>query len=93
MSTTRLSVAGMMCASCVSSVEGALQAVPGVQEALVNLAERTALVKGESEPAALVQAVREAGYDAAVMQGRAAEAEKDAYEARQYRRLWWQVWV
>ncbi len=89
----RLSIAGMMCAGCVSTVETALQAVPGVDLAYVNLAERTALVKGQPDPAALVQAVKTAGYDAAIMQGRAAETEKEAHEQAQYRQLWKRVWV
>lgn len=96
MSTTssiRLSITGMMCAGCVSGVETALQSVAGVSEVNVNLAERTAQVKGNVDPAELVQAVRAAGYNAAVMQGRASEEEKEAHEQAQYRRLWRRVWV
>lgn len=89
----RLSIAGMMCAGCVSAVETALQAVAGVEQASVNLAERTAQVTGTPELAALVQAVKKAGFDAAIMQGRAAEAEKEAHEQAQYRQLWRRVWV
>ncbi len=89
----RLSITGMMCAGCVSSVETALQSVAGVTEANVNLAERTAQVKGDVDPAALVQAVKAAGYTAAVMQGRASEQEKEAHEQAQYQRLWRRVWV
>ncbi|MDD5393984.1 MAG: heavy metal translocating P-type ATPase [Thiothrix sp.] len=89
----RLSIAGMMCAGCVSAVETALQSVPGVTEANVNLAERTALVQGNPDPAVLLQAVKKAGFDAAIMQGKAAEAEKEAHEQVQYQRLWRRVWV
>ena len=89
----RLSITGMMCAGCVSSVETALQSVAGVTQANVNLAERTAQVLGEVDPAALVQAVKAAGYTAAVMQGRASEQEKEAHEQAQYQRLWRRVWV
>ncbi len=91
--TIRLSVAGMMCAGCVGAVEKALTSVAGVQEAHVNLAERTALVKGEPDETALVQAVKQAGFNAAVMRGRAAEAEKEAHEQQQYQTLWKRVWV
>ncbi|WML84916.1 heavy metal translocating P-type ATPase [Thiothrix subterranea] len=83
----------MMCAGCVSSVETALQSVAGVTQANVNLAERTAQVLGKVDPAALVQAVKAAGYTAAIMQGRAAEQEKEAHEQAQYQRLWRRVWV
>ena len=54
----------MSCASCVSRVQNALQAVPGVAQARVNLAERTALVMGSASAAELVQAVEKAGYGA-----------------------------
>ncbi len=52
----------MSCAGCVSSVETALRGVPGVTEASVNLADRSAEVSGSAAPAALVAAVRAAGY-------------------------------
>lgn len=91
--TLRLSITGMMCAGCVSAVEKALQSVTGVHQANVNLAERTAMVTGDIEPNALLKAVKEAGYNAAIMQGREAEAEKEAHEQAQYRHLWRRVWV
>ena len=60
----QLLINGMSCASCVSRVQNALQAVPGVAQARVNLAERTALVMGSASAADLVQAVEKAGYGA-----------------------------
>lgn len=60
----QLLINGMSCASCVSRVQNALQAVPGVAQARVNLAERTALVMGNASAADLVQAVEKAGYGA-----------------------------
>lgn len=60
----QLLINGMSCASCVSRVQNALQAVPGVAQARVNLAERTALVMGSASAAELVQAVEKAGYGA-----------------------------
>lgn len=53
----QLLINGMSCASCVSRVQSALQTVPGVVQARVNLAERTALVMGNASAADLVQAV------------------------------------
>ena len=91
--TVRLSIAGMMCAGCVSSVENALQAVAGVETAHVNLAERTALIAGTAKPEDLVSVVKQAGYDAAIMQGRQAEADKQAAEEVYYKTLWRRVWV
>ncbi|EOY9167745.1 TPA: copper-exporting P-type ATPase CopA [Raoultella ornithinolytica] len=60
----QLLLSGMSCASCVSRVQNALQSVPGVTQARVNLAERTALVMGSASAAELVQAVEKAGYGA-----------------------------
>ena len=60
----QLLINGMSCASCVSRVQKALQAVPGVTQARVNLAERTALVMGSASAQDLVSAVEGAGYGA-----------------------------
>lgn len=60
----QLLINGMSCASCVSRVQNALAAVPGVTQARVNLAERTALVMGRAAATELVQAVEKAGYGA-----------------------------
>lgn len=54
----------MSCASCVIRVQDALQSVPGVTQARVNLAERTALVMGSASADQLVKAVEKAGYGA-----------------------------
>ncbi|MDX3905085.1 MAG: heavy metal translocating P-type ATPase [Pigmentiphaga sp.] len=61
-----LRIEGMTCASCVARVEKALSRVPGVTRAEVNLATETARVEmvADLEPAALVAAVKKAGYDA-----------------------------
>ncbi len=58
---------GMTCASCVFRVEKALNAVPGVTDATVNLATQRAHVvwrDGAADEAALVSAVEAAGYGA-----------------------------
>jgi Au+-exporting ATPase len=59
-----LSIDGMTCASCVARVERALTAVPGVTQANVNLGAESARVEGVAEAAALVAAIKQAGYDA-----------------------------
>lgn len=83
----RLSVGGMSCAGCVASVETALRAVPGVDQANVNFAEHTAQTMGEVSPQALIQAVKQAGYEAAELVDEADEAEKEAAEMGYYRAL------
>lgn len=92
-SAIRLSIAGMTCAGCVSSVEKTLASVAGVTQVSVNLVERTALIKGGVDPENLKQAVKQAGYDAAIMQGKASETEKEVHEQVQYQRLWQRVWI
>ncbi|MDH5436620.1 MAG: heavy metal translocating P-type ATPase, partial [Gammaproteobacteria bacterium] len=83
----RLSVSGMSCAGCVKSVEDALMAVPGVTEVAVNFAEHTADISGVVSDNDLVNAVISAGYNAAVMQGKEDEAQKEAEDMRHYRQL------
>lgn len=68
--TERLSfsigIEGMTCASCVSRVERAIKAAPGVSSASVNLAtERAEVVFEGDRPdvAAVSQAIREVGYE------------------------------
>jgi Cu+-exporting ATPase len=61
-----LTIEGMTCASCVRRVEKALVQVPGVTAAEVNLATETARVSGAGDTAALIAAVRQAGYGAHV---------------------------
>jgi Cu+-exporting ATPase len=79
--TVDLSVGGMTCASCVGRVERALQQVPGVREASVNLATESARVVvdangDEGIDARLRRAVRSAGYEP-----RSAEAAQAAADA------------
>ncbi|KAG4080975.1 hypothetical protein HA402_010146 [Bradysia odoriphaga] len=62
-----LAIEGMNCASCVKRVEKALSAVPGVQQAQVNLATERARVAYDpatAQAAALVAAIVNAGYQA-----------------------------
>jgi Cu+-exporting ATPase len=63
----RLPVTGMTCASCAARVEKAVAAVPGVRQAVVNLATEEAFVDVDSGVPLedLAEAVRKAGYDVA----------------------------
>ena len=65
-----LAVQGMTCAACVWRIEEAVTQVPGVHEAAVNLATERAQVTydaAEINPAAIAQAVTDAGYAPAVI--------------------------
>jgi Au+-exporting ATPase len=87
-----LAIRGMTCASCVGRVERALAAVPGVRSASVNLATERARVEADAgvDPADLVRAVEETGYEAGLVEAGVAtgdaEAERRAGEERELRR-------
>lgn len=85
---TTLQVEGMTCASCVSRVEKALKKVPGVSEALVNLATQKATIVALSTVpvSALKAAIEKAGY---------AAKDVSAEQPSQAKRLpdWWPVAV
>lgn len=81
----RLSILGMSCAGCVGAVEGALATVTGVESFNVNFADHSATVKGDVNPELLTQALKSAGYDAAVMEGFEDPAEQEALEMQRYR--------
>jgi len=73
--SAEFAVSGMTCASCVAHVEAAAKRVPGVLEATVNLAtERAHIVyrDGIADPAAIVRAIADAGYDAKLVGSEAA---------------------
>ncbi|MBM3313711.1 HAD-IC family P-type ATPase, partial [candidate division WOR-3 bacterium] len=64
--TVTLSVGGMTCASCVATVEKALNRLPGVKSATVNFAIEKAIVEFDpkvSPVATLEKAVTDVGYD------------------------------
>lgn len=83
----RLSILGMSCAGCVGAVEGALSSINGVNSVSVNFADHSALVKSSVDPELLTQAVKEAGYDAAVMEGLEDPEEQEEQELQRYRVL------
>ena len=73
-----LPVLGMTCASCQHHVEDALRSTAGVESAHVDLiAHRASIVfdPAIATPAVLVQAVRNAGYDAVLPRADASSAE------------------
>ncbi len=83
----RLSILGMRCAGCVSAIEGALATVEGVTSVSVNFADHTATIIGQANPIALKQAAKEAGFDAALMEGIEDPAEQEEQELQRYRSL------
>ena len=64
--TYDIGIGGMTCASCVARVEKALNKVPGVESATVNLATETARIavtSADTTDARLRRAIRDAGYE------------------------------
>lgn len=89
--SVQLLLDGMTCASCVSKVQKALNSVPGVENARVNLAERSALVTGTAVPEDLINAVIKAGYGAEIIQDEAKRRERQQEVAQgNMRRFRWQ---
>ncbi|MEB5965971.1 heavy metal translocating P-type ATPase [Comamonas testosteroni] len=80
-----LQVGGMTCASCVGRVERALRKVPGVQDAVVNLATERASVQlqGGVTVGALIAAIEKAGYEAQPVAHSVGAAGEDATAERQ----------
>lgn len=83
----RLSILGMRCAGCIAAVETALQGVNGVSSVNVNFADHSAVVIGLAPPEQLKSALKEAGYDAAVMEGLEDPEDEERQEDERYRDL------
>ena len=85
-----LIIEGAGCASCVTKIENALNALPDVKSAEMNFADRTVSVTGDASIEQLIKAVENAGYNASVTAGLTdAESLEEKEEADQayYRRL------
>ena len=64
--TTELTVTGMTCGHCEMRVKMALEKVPGVKGAEADNTKDVAIItsEGDVDMAAMVQAVKDAGYEA-----------------------------
>ena len=77
-----ISIGGMTCASCVARVEKALNKVPGVESATVNLATESARITVQSTDvteARLRRAIRDAGYEPLTAQAAEAASQSAAW--------------
>ena len=89
-------VTGMTCAACSARVEKAVKAVPGVTEVSVSLLTNAMGVEGTAAEDAVIRAVQDTGYGAAVKgQGTPSAAAEDALADRETpkikRRLIWSL--
>jgi Au+-exporting ATPase len=78
--SVEVAIEGMTCASCVGRVEKALKAVPGVTNAVVNLATEKATVQGTADTAAIVAAIANTGYEARVIRAASAQGQAEVDE-------------
>jgi len=69
--TTKLRIEGMSCGHCVAHVKAALESVPGVESASVELDAQQAVIEGTVEPADLIVAVQSEGYSARIAEASA----------------------
>lgn len=60
----KYAVSGMTCAACVARVEKAVSKVPGVSSCSVSLLTNSMGVEGKADGNMIIQAVKNAGYDA-----------------------------
>ncbi len=92
-----LQIEGMHCASCVSAVERSLRELAGVEEAVVNLATESALVKFDPDRADMElfrKAVEDAGYSIpAPSMVIESELEKDERKIRSADGKMWLAWA
>lgn len=59
----KLKVDGMTCGHCAQTVTRAVEAVPAVDRALVDLKAGEVTVEGNADENAIRQAIEDAGYD------------------------------
>ena len=90
--TLNLPVLGMTCASCQHHVEGALKSTAGVESVRVDLMAHRASVVFDPDvatPAALVDAIRGAGYDAVLPRtGESGASHEQDEVAKSARKAW-----
>ena len=88
-------VTGMSCAACSARVEKAVSAVPGVSQCAVNLLTNSMGVEGTAAPEAIIAAVEQAGYGAALKSAKKSQPKTDEAADREtpklLRRLLWSL--
>ncbi|MED5389156.1 MAG: heavy metal translocating P-type ATPase [Pseudomonadota bacterium] len=89
----QFAISGATCAACVRTIETALRNTPGVTQAQMNFADRTARVTGTANTATLIQAVENAGYGASPLDDDSDEDARDAQEQQHYRQLLRHMWL
>ena len=69
----KFDVTGMSCSACSARVQKAVASLDGVDKAEVNLLTNTLVIEGDISDAAVIKAVKKAGYGAKVATGKKVE--------------------
>ncbi|WP_119395702.1 heavy metal translocating P-type ATPase [Salinibius halmophilus] len=81
-----LQLSGVTCASCVATIEKAVNQLEGVQSIDINFANRTASVLGSASREQVVKSIEDAGYGAQIIENaEQAEADREQAEADEYK--------
>ncbi|MFT7177733.1 MAG: Cu+-exporting ATPase, partial [Halioglobus sp.] len=91
-----LRIQGASCASCVGKIEGALNQVAGVEKAVMNLVQSTVSVTGDAPVESLIEAVKQAGYEAESVTDSSDQSvldEKEKADELYYKRLMKEMWI
>ena len=80
-------VTGMSCAACVARVEKAVNQVPGVSSCAVSLLTNSMGVEGTAEDSAIIRAVEQAGYGAALKGAKTPQTQENGLEDRETPKL------
>ncbi|WP_456153051.1 heavy metal translocating P-type ATPase [Mogibacterium sp.] len=79
----KYNITGMSCAACQAHVEKAVSKVPGVESVSVSLLTNSMGVEGSASSEAIVKAVEDAGYGAAVQGAEESQSSTNSLEAQE----------
>ena len=79
----KYNITGMSCAACQAHVEKAVSKVPGVDSVSVSLLTNSMGVEGSASSEAIVKAVEDAGYGAAVQGAEESQSSTNSLEAQE----------
>lgn len=92
MSIHQFALSKVSCASCVRSIERALDAEPGISDYAINFAERSASIETNAEPQQVIDVIVKAGYGATLIDGEedleAREEQQRAELKQQFEHAW-----
>lgn len=79
----KYNITGMSCAACQAHVEKAVSKVPGVESVSVSLLTNSMGVEGSASNEAIVKAVEDAGYGAAIQGAEESQSSTNSLEAQE----------